>query len=114
MERLSGAQNCKCQGLRNNRRDPWKGPLILMPYIYTPYIVSESPYITPRVAPLVPCKCAEVSSSHSARASEQNPHVQVGSWSFVPLPSKDSYFKAFGPKDPSSYRRLFGYFDAKG
>ena len=30
-----------------------------------------------------------------------------------PVPSKDSYFKAFGPKDPIMYGFL-GYFDAKG
>ena len=31
----------------------------------------------------------------------------------IPLPLKDSYFKACGPKDPN-YIRLLGYFDAKG
>ena len=30
-----------------------------------------------------------------------------------PLPSKDSYFKAFGPKDPI-LQGFWGYFDAKG
>ena len=37
---------------------------------------------------------------------EENPKVN-------PLPSKDSYLKAFGPKDPYD-KRLSGYFDAKG
>ena len=27
--------------------------------------------------------------------------VASGSWFHFPLPSKDSYFKAFGPKDPT-------------
>ena len=32
---------------------------------------------------------------------------------FLPLPSKDAYFKAFGPKDPI-IQGFLGCFDAKG